>query len=312
MQLLSSQQLHKQVSIYSAMKLLLLIIINFISLSSQQEPTKDWYRTASFYQIYPQTFYDGGGGNREGFGTLKGIMDKLDYISSLNVDCIWLTPIFKTSYNAFGYDIIDYEDVDGRFGTKDDFRKLIDAVHAKGMKIIVDFVPNHCGYEHEFFQKSAANDSEYRDWFIWGNGRNNNQDPPSNWQRIGDGPGSAWSRTIEGREIMTRNEWFMSQFYWNMPDFNLRHPEVKKYWQKFLRYWLNFKLDGFRIDAISHGFEVLPNADGTFPDEAVNPDVSNPKDFGYLHHNLTQDLPELFDLVYDWRDILDEFNDTQR
>ncbi|KAG5669118.1 hypothetical protein PVAND_017014 [Polypedilum vanderplanki] len=271
----------------------------------------DWYKTASFYQIYPQTFYDGGGGDREGFGTFKGIQQKIPYLKELGIDCIWLTPIFKTAYRSFGYDITDYEDIETRYGTKQDFKNLIDEIHNNNMKIIVDFVPNHCSFEHEFFKKSMEKDSVYDKWFVWLEGKGENKTlPPSNWQRIGGGLSTAWNRHINGQEI-NRTEFFYAQFSATMPDLNLRNEQVKEYWKKFLKMWLEFGLDGFRIDAISHGIEYF-NADGTAPDEAIVEGIENENDFNYLNHTYTQDQPELFELVYDWREVLDTFNDSAR
>lgn len=178
------------------------------------------------------------------------------------------------------------------------------------MRIIVDFVPNHCGYEHEFFKKSSQNDETYKNWFVWAEGTGpNKSSPPSNWQRIGGGPTTAWNRKANNVEVQ-RDEYFYAQFSGNMPDFNLREPKVKEYFEKFLKTWLDFGLDGFRVDAISHGFEhVLSN--GTFPDEPVRQGVSNPESFDYLDHIYTQDQPELFDLVYSWREILDKYDKTR-
>ena len=281
-----------------------LIISILVALATAE--SDDWYKTASFYQIYPQTFFDGGGGNRGGYGTLKGVEAKLDYIKSLGIDCIWMTPIFETTYNSFGYDITNYEEIDARFGSKEIFKQLVDAVHAKGMKIIVDFVPNHCGYEHEFFKKSVLKDSEYENWFVWSDGKGTNKSqPPSNWQRIGKGPGSGWNYNLK------RDQWFYAVFSDHMPDLNLREPKVIAYWEKFLKLWLDFGLDGFRVDAISHGFEkVLAN--GTYPDEEINQEVSNQDDFSYLQHTNTLDQPELFDLIYNWRGIFNSYNGSTR
>lgn len=294
------------------MKAPLILFALFHISSSLVYPDLDWYKTASFYQIYPQSFYDGGGGNRNGFGTFKGIKEKLDYIKDLGVDCIWLTPIFESSYIAMGFDITNYEDVDLRYGTKEDFKELVDAIHEKNLRIIVDFVPNHCGYQHEFFKKSMNNDPDFKNWFVWAEGKGPNKDqPPSNWQSIGGGLSSAWSREVEGQVIANRSEYFYGQFSWIMPDFNFREPAVLEYWEKFMKMWLDFGLDGFRIDAISHGYEfVLPN--GTYPDEPRNENVEDETDFTYLKHIYTQDLPELFDLIYDWREFLDTYNDTAR
>lgn len=287
----------------------LLILIATLYLTSAAD--LDWYKTASFYQVYPQSFYDGGGGSRQGFGTFEGIKKKLDYIKDLGIDCIWLTPIFESTYEALGYDITNYDEVDSRYGTKKGFEDLVKAIHEKGMKVIVDYVPNHCGAEHEFFKASMIKNGTYDNWFVWADGTGpNNATPPSNWQHIGGPPGSAWNRHLNGVEI-ERKEFYYAQFYSGMPDFNFREPAVRQYFEDFLRNWLNFGLDGFRIDAISHGYEFV-FSNGTYPDEPVKPNATDPNDFGYLDHIYTQDQPELFELVYRWREILDEFNDTAR
>jgi alpha-glucosidase len=288
-----------------ALKMLKLFSL-FITATVALSADLDWYKTASFYQIYPQTFLDGGGGDREGFGTFRGIQQKIPYFKELGIDCLWLTPVFKSSYNAFGYDITDYEDIDTRYGTKDDFRSLVNAVHANGLKIIVDFVPNHCSSDHEFFRKSSQKNAQYDNWFVWADGKGDaKNDPPSNWQKIGGGLSSAWNRHAN------RSEFYYAQFNDNMPDLNLREPQVQDYWKQFLRLWLDFGLDGFRIDAISHGIEFV-FANGTRPDEDIVAGVESEFSFDYLNHTYTQDQPELFELVYDWRDVLDEYNDSAR
>lgn len=264
---------------------------------------KDWYETAAFYQIYPQTFFDDSG---SGSGTLSGINKKLDYLKDLGIDCLWLTPIFKSSFNAYGYDITDYKDIDARYGTNDTFKALIDAVHAKGMKIIVDFVPNHCGIAHEFFQKSVKKVEGYDDWFVWSDTINNEADStlnkPSNWQAIGGEPGSAWTK----HEIRS-DEFYYAQFSPNMPDFNMRKPEVIAYLQSVMEYWLDYDLDGFRVDAISHGIEVEKDSVGKYPNEPRNPAITDKNNFDYLEHKYTQDQPELFEIIYDWRKFLNEY-----
>lgn len=262
---------------------------------------KEWYETAAFYQIYPQSFYDGGGGFN-GTGSLNGIKAKLDYIKDLGIDCIWLTPIFQSSFNAFGYDITNYKDIDPRYGDFFDFESLIQAVHQKGMKIIVDFVPNHCGVAHDFFQKSIRKEENYTDWFLWSK-EIGYEGKPSNWQWMGGEPGSAWTKP-EGRD-----EFYYAQFHPNMPDFNLRNPKVLEYLQGVMKFWLDLKIDGFRVDAISHGIEVKPdNVTNIYPNEARNEAVTVPTEFGYLHHNLTQDQPELFEIIYNWRKFLNDYS----
>lgn len=280
------------------------IIALGLAVSVVPSEAKEWYETAAFYQIYPQSFYDGGGGF-EGTGTLRGIKEKLGYIKSLGVDCLWLTPIFESTFNAYGYDITNYTGIDPRYGSFEDFKDLVKAIHDEGMKIIVDFVPNHCGKDHAFFKKSVKKEENYDDWFVWTN-LTGYDGKPSNWQRIGGEPGSAWNKDEE------RNEFYYAQFSGNMPDLNLRNVKVLEYFDDVLKFWLDIDIDGFRIDAISHGIEVLPK-DGKYEDEAVNESVVDPKDFGHLIHNLTQDQPELFsDVIKRWRKLLDDYQKDKK
>ena len=280
----------------------------FVGLSS----TKEWYETAAFYQIYPQSFYDDGSG-KSGTGTFKGIQSKLDYLRDLGIDCLWLTPIFQSSFNSYGYDITDYKAIDPRYGSLEDFENLIKAVHEKGMKIIVDFVPNHCGVEHPFFKKSVEKDPFYKDWFVWTDKINYRETvgdrevvAPTNWQSIGGEPGSAWTKSDE------RNEFYYAQFNHNMPDFNLRNEEVKKYLKEVMTFWLDRELDGFRVDAISHGVEVKPDSEGKYPNEERNLNENKRNSFDYLIHSYTQDQPELFDIIYDWRQFLNSYQKEKK
>lgn len=271
---------------------------------------KDWYETAAFYQIYPQTFFDGGDVSAfPGLGTLKGIEAKLDYIKDLGIDCVWLNPIFQSSFKAFGYDITDYKEIDSRYGTLADFERLVAEIHKKGMKIIVDFVPNHCGEHHPFFQDFKSQDG-HLDWFVSTDTLNYNLDKsekfhrPSNWQQMGDKPGSAWNEYVAKTETEAA-KFYYAQYSGNMPDFNLRNDDVKAYLQEVMEYWLEVGVDGFRIDAISHGFEAEINATTSkYPNEAVNPAVTDETRFDHLIHTFTQDQPELFDLIYDWREFI--------
>lgn len=264
---------------------------------------KDWYETAAFYQIYPQTFFNDDG---KGTGTLSGIQKKLDYLKDLGIDCLWLTPIFKSSFYAFGYDITDYKDIDSRYGSNDTFKALIDAVHAKGMKIIVDFVPNHCGEEHEFFQKSIKKEDEYDDWFLWSDVINDEKSgKPSNWQSMGGEPGSGWTKRRD-------EEFYYAQFSPKMPDFNLRNPKVVAYLQSVMEYWLGYDIDGFRIDAISHGIEAEKSSEGKYLNEPIVAGVTDESSFGYLDHKYTQDQPELFDIIYGWRKFLNDYREKNK
>lgn len=284
------------------MKTVTVIALLSLALGSSSA-AKEWYETAAFYQIYPQTFFDDSG---NGTGTLNGINKKLDYLKDLGIDCLWLTPIFKSSFNAFGYDITDYKDIDPRYGTKTTFQSLIKAVHEKGMKIIVDFVPNHCGDKHPFFEKSARKEEEYDDWFLWTDKINDESTKkPSNWMNMGGGPGSGWTKHKD------RDEFYYAQFFLNMPDFNMRNPKVLEYLQGVMEFWLDLDLDGFRVDAISHGIEANKDADGLYPNEPEVPEF-NKTDFGFLDHIHTQDQPELFEIIYDWRKFLNEYREKKK
>lgn len=285
------------------MKQVISVIIVGLFFWASSVGAKEWYETASFYQIYPQTFLDTGNG-KSGTGDLKGIEEKLDYLQNLGIDCLWLTPIFQSSYHAFGYDITDYKAIDPRYGSNEDFKNLVKAVHDKGMKIIVDFVPNHCGINHPFFVSSINKVGNYSDWFVWTNKTGNvDLQKPSNWQMIGDGPGTAWNSMVA-----RSGDFYYAQFGPLMPDLNMRNKEVQSYLKEVMKFWLDeFELDGFRIDAITHGIEALP-VNGIYQNEAINPNVTDPKDYGYLVHTLTQDQPELFDeIIYDWRQFLDDY-----
>lgn len=281
------------------------LVIALLSTFVTTALSKEWWETASFYQIYPQSFKDGGGGNLPGTGDLKGITDKLDYFKDLGIDCLWINPIFQSSFGAFGYDITNYTDIDPRYGSIESFETLIKSAHEKGIKIIVDFVPNHCGVNHEFFKQSIAEEPPFTDYFVWHEGKpntaNEKNDPPSNWQRIGDGPGSAWNYDE------TRKAYFYAVFYKNMPDLNLRNENVVKYLESVMEFWMDRGVDGFRIDAISFGIEDIPDSVGNYADELINPNITDPKDFGYLIHDKTQDLPELFKIIYRWRKLLDDY-----
>lgn len=143
--------------------------------------TRDWWKTATIYQIYVKSFKDSDG---DGIGDLKGVLEKLDYISSLGVQAIWLSPIFDSPQKDNGYDISDYRKIWKTYGTLDDFKNLIDAAHKLNLKIIIDFVPNHTSDQHAWFTKSVKNDTTYSDYYVWKNCtvlKNGTVEYPNNW-----------------------------------------------------------------------------------------------------------------------------------
>lgn len=200
----------------------------------------EWWRGAVIYQVYPRSYYDTNG---DGIGDLPGITSKLDYIASLGVDAIWISPFFKSPMKDFGYDISDYRDVDPIFGTMDDFRKLLDEAHARGLKIILDQVWSHTSEEHDWFKESRMNKTNAKaDWYIWADCKPDGT-PPNNWLSIFGGPAWTWDTR--------RQQYYCHHFLSSQPALNLWNPEVREEILNTARYWLDMGVDGFRLDVIN-------------------------------------------------------------
>ncbi|XP_055532131.1 probable maltase [Wyeomyia smithii] len=258
-----------------------------------------WWKNANFYQIYPRSFKDSDG---DGVGDLRGVMEKVSYLKhELGIDAIWLSPIFKSPMVDFGYDISDFKDIHWEFGTIADLENLAAECRKQNLKLILDFVPNHSSDEHEFFQKSEAKDPEYADYYVWHPGKllpNGTRAPPSNW--ISEFRGSAWTWSIK------RKEYYFHQMVAKQPDLNYRNQKVVEYMKDVLRFWLDKNIDGFRVDALPFLFESTP-VNGVYPDEGksgLTDDTDNP---AYLVHDHTRNLDETYDMVYQWRAVLEEY-----
>ncbi|WP_410513477.1 alpha-glucosidase [Paenibacillus sp. BR2-3] len=213
---------------------------------------KKWWKEAIAYQIYPRSFIDSNG---DGIGDLKGIITKLDYLKELGIDVIWLSPMYKSPNDDNGYDISDYHDVMDEFGTIDDFDELLEEVHRRGMKLILDLVVNHTSDEHPWFIESRSRiDNPKRDYYIWSDGKNGAE--PNNWESIFGG--SIW-------ELDERSgQYYMHIFSKKQPDLNWENPVVRSEIYNMINWWLDKGIDGYRIDAISHvkkvpGFPDMPN-----------------------------------------------------
>lgn len=261
---------------------------------SQQE----WWQTAFFYQIYPRSFKDSNG---DGVGDLNGITQQLAYLKEIGVTAAWLSPIFTSPMADFGYDISNFTEIDPLFGSMADFDALLAKAQQLGVKIILDFVPNHSSDECEWFRKSAARDPDYEDFYIWHPGKlvDGERRPPSNWLSVFRG--SAW-HWHEGRQ-----EYYFHQFLSKQPDLNFRNPKVRQAMHEILRFWLQRGVYGFRIDSVPHVFEVAPDGLRNWPDEPRNDWVTDPDDYGYLKHIYTTDQPETVSILYEWRKVLDDF-----
>ncbi|SEF76402.1 alpha,alpha-phosphotrehalase [Vibrio hangzhouensis] len=204
-----------------------------------QTAQKDWWKTATIYQIYPKSFCDSGD---KGMGDIKGITSKLDYLSSLGVDAIWLTPVYASPMIDNGYDISDYYAINPDFGTMQDFDELLAAAHHKGIRIIMDIVVNHTSTEHHWFQSALGNkQSPYRDYYIWK--PNHDGKLPNNWQsKFG---GSAWALDE------ATNEYYLHLFAKEQADLNWENPQVREEVKQVIEFWAKKGVDGFRLDVIN-------------------------------------------------------------
>ena len=216
---------------------------------------KVWWKEAVAYQIYPRSFMDSNG---DGIGDLNGIILKLDYLKALGIDVIWVSPFYKSPNDDCGYDISDYKDIMDEFGTMEDFDRLLEEVHKRGMKLIADLVINHTSDEHPWFIESRSSvDHPKRDWYIWRDGKNGEE--PNNWESIFSG--SAWEYDEN------TGQYYMHLFSKKQPDLNWENAEVREALYEMVNWWLDKGLDGFRVDAISHikkeeGLTDMPNPHG--------------------------------------------------
>ena len=201
----------------------------------------NWYKTAVIYQIYPRSFCDA---NNDGLGDIPGIISKLDYLKELGVNCVWLSPVYDSPQKDNGYDISNYRDIYKPFGTLDDFKLMLNEMHKRGIRLIMDLVVNHTSDQHEWF-KSAISDknSPYRDYYIIRKGKKNGKKPPNNWS--GFFGGSTWER------IGDTDEYYLHLFTKEQPDLNWENPKVRDEVVDILRYWLDMGVDGFRCDVIT-------------------------------------------------------------
>ncbi|ASD63476.1 glycoside hydrolase family 13 protein [Bdellovibrio bacteriovorus] len=216
------------------------------------EVQKNWWKEAVVYQVYPRSFKDSNG---DGMGDLQGLISKLDYLKDLGIDVIWICPMYKSPQDDNGYDISDYQDIHHEFGTMKDFDQLLQQVHARGMKLIIDLVVNHTSDEHPWFIESrSSKNNPKRDWYIWRDGKNGKE--PNNWESIFSG--SAWKF-----DELTQ-QYFMHIFSSKQPDLNWENLDMRKAVYDMINWWLDKGIDGFRVDAISHarkepGLADMPN-----------------------------------------------------
>ena len=254
--------------------------------------TARWWQTGVIYQIYPRSFQDTNG---DGIGDLEGIERRLDYLATLGIDAIWVSPIYPSPMVDFGYDVADYCDVDARFGALADFDDLLAQAHTRGIKVLLDLVPNHTSDRHPWFVESrSSRDNPKRDWYLWHDPAPDGG-PPNNW--ISDFGGSAWEWDV------ATGQYYYHAFLKEQADLNWRNPAVQAAMHDVMCFWFDRGVDGFRIDVLWH---MVKAAD--FPDNPPNPDYQPA--MGDMHRLLqlhSTDQPEVHDIAADMRAVADSY-----
>jgi alpha-glucosidase len=266
----------------------------------QIDPDTEWWRGAMFYEVYVRSFFDSNG---DGVGDLRGVCEKLDYIASLGVDGVWLSPFFTSPQKDFGYDVSDFTTVDPSHGSLDDFIRLVEQAHAKGLKVLADFVPCHTSDQHEWFLESRADPKGPKgDWYIWADAAADGS-PPNNWLSSFGGPAWTW----EPR----RAQYYYHPFLTCQPALNLRNPDVLGAMIENMEFWLDLGVDGFRLDAIqclcwdpdlrSNPARGRDGADIPFGGGPNNP-------FTRQLHLFDRDLPAALDIIATMREAVDRYD----
>ncbi|GGO64042.1 alpha-glucosidase family protein [Bowmanella pacifica] len=260
-----------------------------------------WWRGAVIYQIYPRSFLDT---NQDGIGDLPGIIEKLDYVASLGVDAIWISPFFKSPMKDFGYDISDYRDIDPMFGTMADFARLVEKANRLGIKLMIDQVLSHTSDQHAWFEESRqSKDNPKADWYVWADAKADGS-PPNNWLSIFGG--SAWQ--WEPR----RCQYYLHNFLVSQPDLNFHNPAVRQAVLDNVEFWLKKGVHGLRLDAINFCYH-----DAQLRDNPAKPEherkgrgfrEDNPYAFQYHYFNNTQ--PENLNFIEALRALLDRYPGT--
>ncbi|XP_065215270.1 maltase A1-like [Planococcus citri] len=263
------------------------LLLSFFCFSSSFEFEKldtEWWKNTIIYELIPYTFKDSDG---DGIGDLKGITSKLDHFVDLGIETIHLTPMYKTTLKDMGYDVSDYYAIEPKLGTMDDFDELVREMKKRKMKLILDLVINHSGYEHEWFQKSIDRIHPYTNFYVWRNPKylGGQKIPPNNWRSIFSlgTPGSGWTWNDK------RKQYYFHQFLPEQPDFDLNHKILKNELKKMIKFWLDKGVAGFRLDASPFYFE-----DKSFLDD------------GYEDRQMNQ--PEVLQFIHEFRLFLDQYN----
>ncbi len=253
-----------------------------------------WWQTGVVYQIYPRSFVDSTG---DGVGDLRGIISKLDYLEWLGVDAVWISPIYPSPMADFGYDVSNYTDIHPMFGTLEDFDELVEEAHSRGLKVILDFVPNHSSDEHPWFMESRkSRDNPKRDWYIWEDAAPDGG-PPNNWESHFSGPAWTWDEAT--------GQYYLNTFDPKQADLNWRNPEVREAMYDAMRFWYERGVDGFRIDVV-----YIMIKDEHLRDNPEDPNWKpgdEPK--AWQKRVYSEDRPEVHEVISEMREVADEYED---
>ena len=248
-------------------------------------PNEDWWKSAVIYQIYLRSFYDS---NNDGIGDLKGVIEKLDHLNDgngggLGIDAIWISPFFPSPQADFGYDVSEYCDIDTDYGTLEDFERLVNEAHRRGVKIILDLVLNHSSDQHKWFQESRKNRINAKaDWYVWADPKPDGA-LPNNWLAVFGG--AAW--TYEPQ----RKQYYLHNFLPEQPDLNWYNPEVREALADVVRFWMNLGVDGFRLDTANNYAH-----DRLLRDNPKRPAVSLPMEDGQEANPLSEYITGVYSL----------------
>ncbi len=259
-----------------------------------------WWQTGVIYQIYPRSYKDTTG---NGVGDLRGIIEKLDYLqNTLGIDAIWLSPFYPSPMKDYGYDVADYVDVHPLFGALEDFDELLQNAHQRGIKIIIDFVPNHSSDQHKWFQESrSSRDNPKRDWYVWADQNHHPPPkPPNNWLAVFGGSAWEWDEAT--------GQYYLHSFLKEQPDLNWRNPEVKQAMFDVLRFWLERGVDGFRVD-VAHFIMKDPALRDNPPASNEGLAFHRPHgDYDSQNHIHDKGHPDAHKVYRDFRTLLDEYS----
>uniref|UniRef100_A0A4X1SJS4 Amino acid transporter heavy chain SLC3A1 n=1 Tax=Sus scrofa TaxID=9823 RepID=A0A4X1SJS4_PIG len=275
----------------------LALIAATISIIAISPKCLDWWQAGPMYQIYPRSFKDS---DKDGNGDLKGIQDKLDYLTTLNIKTVWITSFYKSSLKDFRYGVEDFREIDPIFGTMKDFENLVAAIHDKGLKLIIDFIPNHTSDKHAWFQLSRTRTGKYTDYYIWHDCTQEDgiTIPPNNWLSVYGN--SSWHFD----EI--RNQCYFHQFLKEQPDLNFRNPDVQEEIKEIIQFWLSKGVDGFSFDAVQFLLEAKHLRDETQVNKTQIPATIT--HYSELYHDFTTTQVGMHDIVRSFRQMMDQYS----